>query len=117
MNFGKLMQLPSVNAIIGGLLIYLLIYLSNLGSPMLGAVISSMPVGLLGLMAIEDNYTKKRYTSAAVYVNIIIVIMWLINNYNAHRINDTNTIILIGFLTWLVLSIIYYFVARHTQKK
>ena len=58
MNVGKLMQLPSVNAIIGGLLIYLLIYLSNLGSPTLGAVISSMPVGLLGLMAIEDNYTK-----------------------------------------------------------
>jgi hypothetical protein len=50
-------------------------------------------------------------------VNVIIVIMWLINNYNAHRIDDTNTIILIGFLTWLVLSIIYYFVAKHTHKK
>jgi len=117
MNFGKLMQLPSVNAIVGGLMIYFLIYFSNLGSPMLGAVISSMPIGLLGLMAIEDGYIKKRYTSSAVYVNVIIVIMWIINNYNARHIEDTNTIIAIGFLTWLILSITYYFIAKNYTKK
>lgn len=108
MNLIKLLQTPSVNAIIGGLMIYILIYLSNKGSPMLGAVMSSMPIGLLGLIAIEDYDTKKKYVSSALYVNIIIVIMWIINNHTVNKDLDISIVILLGFLSWLILSGIYY---------
>ena len=113
MNLVELLQKPAVNAIIGGLIIYLMIYLSNLGNPILGAILSGMPVGLLGLIALENNDIKKKYSTSAIYINIIIVIMWIINNYNATHIENTSYIVAIGFAAWVILSIIYYKFSKH----
>ena len=34
--------------------------------------------------------------------------MWIVINYLINKTNDTNKVIMIGFFTWLILSIIFY---------
>ena len=48
---------PLYNAIFTGIVIYILISISNKGDPILGAILSSLPVGVLSLLAIvkKDN--------------------------------------------------------------
>ena len=43
---------PLYNATFSGILIYILIKISNKGDPVLGAILSSLPIGLFGLIAI-----------------------------------------------------------------
>ena len=49
---------PLYNAIFSGSLIYLLIKISNRGDPVLGAILSSLPIGLFGLIAIKKKENK-----------------------------------------------------------
>ena len=51
----KLLENPLYNAIFSGILIYILIIISNKGNPILGAILSSLPIGLFGLIAIKKK--------------------------------------------------------------
>ena len=52
---------PLYNAIFSGILIYILILVSNKGDPILGAILSSLPIGLFGLMAIKRKNNIQKF--------------------------------------------------------
>ena len=53
MNLLKLLNNPIFNAFFGGILMYFVIIILNKGNPTLGALLSSFPIGILGLLAIN----------------------------------------------------------------
>ena len=115
MNLIKLLNNPAINAIFVGIIMYILIVISNAGNPILGSILSSFPVGLLGLLAINKDNIKSKYIKNAVIVNIVIIIMWncmyiLSTNYGNKKIH-----LIYGFLIWIIVSILYYFYMKHYQ--
>ena len=103
---------PLYNAIFSGFIIYILITISNRGNPVLGAILSSLPIGLMGLLAIQKKENiQKFYIRSELFTNITIIIMWIVINFLIHAFEDTNTIVFIGFIVWLLLSIIYYVIS------
>lgn len=103
---------PFYNATFSGILIYILIKISNKGDPILGAILSSLPIGLFGLIAIQKKENiQKFYIRSELFTNLIIIIMWIIINYLINLYDNTNNVIIIGFFTWLILSIIFYIVS------
>lgn len=111
------LQKPLYNSIFSGILIYILITLSNKGNPVLGAILSSLPIGLFGLIAIKkkDNI-QKFYIRSEIFTNLIIIIMWISINLMILYYDNLNVIILIGFLIWFISSIIFYFVFKNILK-
>ena len=104
---------PLYNAIFTGILIYILINISNKGDPILGAILSSLPVGVLSLLAIvkKDN-VQDFYIRSEIITNTIIIIMWVAINILIYYIKDTNKVAILGILIWAILSVIFYFVAK-----
>ena len=113
MNLIKLLNNPILNAIFVGIIIYLLIVISNAGNPVLGSILSSFPVGLLGLLAINKDDIKSKYIKNAVFVNIVIVIMWICMYALSTKYGNKKIHLLYGFLIWVILSVLYYFYMRH----
>ena len=70
----EFLKTPFYNALFSGIIIYFLIKISNKGDPVLGAILSSLPIGLFGLYAIKEkqNIQKfykqdEKYHSATLY--------------------------------------------------
>ena len=104
---------PLYNAIFSGSLIYLLIKISNRGDPVLGAILSSLPIGLFGLIAIKKKENiQDFYIRSELFTNLIIIIMWIVINYLIKYMKDTNRVITIAFFVWVILSIIFYSVSN-----
>lgn len=105
---------PLYNATFSGITIYILITISNRGNPVLGAILSSLPIGLMGLLAIKKKENiQKFYIRSELFTNITIIIMWIVINYLIYYIENTNIIVLIAFSVWLFLSIIFYIISSH----
>ena len=98
---------PLYNSIFTGIVIYILISISNKGDPILGAILSSLPVGVLSLLAIikKDNI-QEFYIRSEIITNSIIIVMWISINILLYYIKDTNTVAIIGIGIWVILSII-----------
>ena len=111
MNLITLLNKPSVNAIITGVIMYILIRLSNMGEPVLGSILSSVPIGLLGLLAINGDTTRHTYISTAVVVNSIIVVMWIFL-YMISKKKFKKVHILHALLIWTVLCGGYYILKK-----
>ena len=108
----KFLKNPLYNSVISGIIIYMLIIISNRGNPVLGAILSSLPIGLFSLLAIKkENNIQNFYIKSEVITNLIIIIMWVSVNFMILKIKDTNKVSLIAFCIWVILSIIFYFVA------
>ena len=92
---------PLYNAIFTGIVIYILISISNKGDPILGAILSSLPVGVLSLLAIvkKDNI-QEFYIRSEIITNTIIIVMWISINILLYYIKDTNTVAIIGIGIW-----------------
>ena len=104
---------PLYNAIFSGILIYILIIVSNRGDPILGAILSSLPIGLFGLIAIKKkNNIQKFYIRSEIFTNLTIIIMWITINILISYTDDTMLIVLIAFFIWLILSTIFYFISK-----
>ncbi len=110
MNF---LKNPIYNATFSGILIYILIIISNKGNPILGAILSSLPIGLLGLIAIKkkDNI-QKFYIRSEIFTNLTIIIMWIVINILISYTDDTMSIVFIAFMVWLILSITFYIISK-----
>lgn len=114
----NILQNPLYNSIFTGILIYILINIliniSNNGDPILGAILSSLPVGVLSLLAIvKKNNTQEFYIKSEIITNTIIIVMWISINILIYYFKDTNTVAIIGIIIWTILSIIFYFVAKN----
>ena len=73
---------PLYNAIFSGFIIYILIQISNRGDPVLGAILSSLPIGLFGLLAIKkEKNIQNFYIRSEIFTNLTIIIMWFVINY------------------------------------
>jgi len=109
---------PLYNAIFTGIVIYILISISNKGDPILGAILSSLPVGVLSLLAIvkKDNI-QEFYIRSEIITNTIIIVMWISINILLYYIKDTNTVAIIGIGIWIILSIIFYFTSKYFLQK
>lgn len=104
---------PLYNAIFTGTLIYILINISNNGDPILGAILSSLPVGVLSLLAIQKkNNIQNFYIRSEIITNTIIIIMWIAINILIYYFKDVNIIAIFGILIWGVLSIIFYYISK-----
>lgn len=109
----EILKHPLYNSIFSGILIYILIILSNKGNPILGAILSSLPIGLFGLIAIKKKDSiQKFYIRSEIFTNLTIIIMWITINVLITYNDNIELIILIAFLIWLSLSIIFYFVSK-----
>ena len=108
-----LLKNPLYNSIISGIIIYFLITISNKGNPVLGAILSSLPIGVISLLAIKkQNNIQDFYIKSEVVTNLIIIIMWITINYLILKTKkDINNIALIGILIWVSLSILFYHIA------
>lgn len=104
---------PIYNATFSGILIYILIIISNKGNPILGAILSSLPIGLLGLIAIKkkDNI-QKFYIRSEIFTNLTIIVMWIVINILISYTDDTMLIVFIAFMVWLFLSITFYIISK-----
>ena len=111
MSIFDLFNKPSVNAIVTGIIMYILITLSNMGEPILGSILASVPIGLLGLLAINNDTIRQTYISSAVVVNIIIVILWWFL-YTIAKKKFEKIHILHAFIIWAVLCTLYYIFRR-----
>ena len=109
---------PLYNAIFTGIVIYILISISNKGDPILGAILSSLPVGVLSLLAIvkKDNI-QEFYIRSEIITNTIIIVMWISINILLYYIKDTNTVAILGIGIWVILSIIFYFTSKYFLQK
>ena len=108
----EVLKNPLYNAIISGIIIYLLIHISNRGNPVLGAILSSLPIGLFSLIAIRNkNNIKKFYIRSELVTNLIIIIMWVAVNYMIIHMDNINHISLIAFFIWIGLSTLFYYTA------
>ena len=106
------LQNPLYNATISGIIIYILIIISNRGDPILGAILSSLPIGVFSLLAIQKrNNIQNYYIKSEIITNLIIIIMWIVINLLIIKIEDTNTVAILGLLTWIILSSIFYYIA------
>ena len=104
---------PLYNAVFSGILIYILIIVSNRGDPILGAILSSLPIGLLGLIAIKKkNNIQKFYIRSEIFTNLTIIIMWISINILINYTDNTMLIAVIAFLIWLILSCIFYIISK-----
>ena len=114
----EILKNPFYNALFSGIVIYFLIKISNRGDPVLGAILSSLPIGLFGLMAIKKKENiQKFYIRSELFTNLTIIIMWITINILISYSDNTNQTILIGFMTWLILSCIFYYFANKYSKK
>ena len=103
---------PLYNSIISGIIIYVLIIISNRGNPVLGAILSSLPIGLFSLVAIKkQNNIQKFYIRSELITNLIIILMWITINFFILKIDNTNHVAMIGLLVWLSLSALFYQIA------
>ena len=110
----NILQNPLYNSIFTGVLIYILINISNNGDPILGAILSSLPIGVLSLLAIvKKNNTQEFYIKSEIITNTIIIVMWISINILIYYFKDTNIVAIIGIIIWTILSIIFYFVAKN----
>ena len=57
----KFLKNPLYIAIISGSIIYVLIIISNRGDPVLGAILSSLPIGLFSLLAIKKEKNNNEF--------------------------------------------------------
>lgn len=105
----EILKDPLYNSIFSGIIIYILIKISNRGDPVLGVILSSLPIGLFGLMAIKKNKNIQNfYIKSELFTNLIIIIMWIIINILIIQNKNTNRNIIIGFIIWISLSCIFY---------
>ena len=108
----EILRNPLYNAIISGIIIYILITISNRGNPVLGAILSSLPIGILSLLAIrKQNNIQKFYIRSEFVTNLIIIIMWITVNYLILYMNNINHVSIIALLLWIGLSYIFYKIA------
>lgn len=109
----KFLKNPLYNALISGSIIYVLIIISNRGDPVLGAILSSLPIGLFSLLAIKkENNIQNFYIKSEVVTNLIIIIMWISVNFMILKIKDINKVSTVAFFIWVTLSIIFYTTAK-----
>ncbi len=108
-----IIQNPLYNATLSGIIIYVLIIISNRGDPVLGAILSSLPIGVFSLLAIKKhNNIQSFYIRSELVTNLIIILMWVVINLLIVRIDDTITVAFIGLLVWFILSFIFYYTAN-----
>ena len=107
-----LLKNPLYNSIISGIIIYFLITISNKGNPVLGAILSSLPIGVISLLAIKkQNNIQEFYIRSELATNFIIIVMWIVINYLLLKNKKITNIALIGILVWISLSILFYHIA------
>ena len=91
------------------LLIWIGLTLYGTGWCGLYTLIQLLVADLFGLIAIQKKENIQNfYVRSELFTNLIIIIMWIVINYLINKTNDTNKVIMIGFFTWLILSIIFY---------
>jgi len=112
MSLVKLLNNPIFNAFFGGILMYFVIIISNKGNPTLGALLSSFPIGILGLLAINKK-NQENFITSAVFVNLIIFKMWIIVMVT-YKYFSKNLYLLciIGFSSWAILCSLYYYIYK-----
>ena len=104
---------PLYNAILSGIIIYILITVTNKGDPVLGAILSSLPIGIFGLIAIiKKDSIQRFYIRSEIFTNLIIIIMWLTVNILITYIDDTNIVAGVAIIIWAILSIIFYIISK-----
>jgi len=114
----QLLKNPMYNAIISGVVIYILINISNRGDPVLGAILSSLPIGIFSLVAIkQQNNIQKFYIRSELVTNLIIIIMWIVVNYLILKYSDINKVAMIALFVWILLSFIFYKLANYYLPK
>lgn len=105
----SIIQNPLYNSIFSGIIIYILISVSNKGDPVLGAILSSLPIGVFSLLSIKkEQNIQKYYIRSELITNLIIILMWICINLLISHIENTNIVAVIGLLVWLCLSYIFY---------
>ena len=107
MNIITVLNKPIINSVMAGIIMYVLITLSNGGDPVLASILSTFPIGLLGLLAISNDKTRNIFISNTAFTNIIIVVMWIFL-YKISKKEFKRVHILHAFLIWVVLCVSYY---------
>ena len=114
MNYTKFLNDPVINSISVGLMVYCVIILSNTGNPILGSILSTLPIGLIGLISINNSVIRKKFISNTAFINIIIVLMWIFI-YKLSEKEFKNVYILYAFIMWAVLCSGYFFVSEKSH--
>ena len=111
MDLITILNKPIINAVMVGIIMYIIITLSNMGDPVLGSILSTFPIGLLGLLAIHNAKRRNIYISNTAFTNIIIVVMWIFL-YIISKKKFKRVHILHAFLIWVVLCVGYYILKK-----
>lgn len=97
---------PIFNSLLTALIVYLTYFLTTMGFPLLGAILSTFPIGIMALLTIENSNLVNNLIQNLMVGNIIIVITWLVIFLNSKN-NNVNNMAIIGLSTWLLLNLLY----------
>ena len=104
---------PMVQFFIGGIILSGGTYLANFSNPFLASLLVSFPLELITLFLIKKKHRQKNFIFSWIIISIstIIgaVILYLLI---PSKIITHNLKILIGFIIWITLSSIAYFLTK-----
>jgi len=98
------------NAVLTGFIVYATSLLTNNGYPLLGAILTTFPIGIMAMLSVKNSSLRNKLLNNILTGNVIIVFTWLAiyyySKYNTLVSNDT--LGMIGLLIWVTLSFIYF---------
>lgn len=98
---------PEFNAVLTGLMVYFTSVLTNNGYPLLGAILTTFPVGIMAMLTVKNLDMRNKFLENVLTGNIIVVLTWL-NIYYYSKNTSNDFIAITGIGTWIILSFIYF---------
>lgn len=97
---------PIFSSLLTAIIVYLAYFLTTIGFPLLGAILSTFPFGIMALLAIENPNLADKLIQNVLIANIFIVITWIVIFLNSKN-NNVNNLAIIGLTVWTMLNLFY----------
>jgi len=98
---------PVFNSILTGLIVYGTSVLTNNGYPLIGAILTTFPVGIMSMLTIQTTTSLDNFLRDILVGNVIIVLTWVAIYYFSKH-NNVDSLALIGLTAWVIFSVIYF---------
>lgn len=101
---------PVFNSILTALIVYGTSLLTNGGYPLLGAILTTFPVGIMAMLSVKNSSLRNKLLNNILTGNVIIVFTWLAIYYYSkdNKLVSNDTLAIVGLLTWVIFSFIYF---------
>jgi len=98
------------NAVLTGFIVYATSLLTNNGYPLLGAILTTFPIGIMAMLSVKNSSLRNKLLNNILTGNVIIVFTWLAIYYYSkyNTLVSNETLAIGGLFIWIALSFIYF---------